>query len=68
MAESKHARTVSRITRRIPWWHQANEWLSGQPEEVITMILWVLIILGIGVALWAPPLVKAAVVTYWILP
>ena len=47
---------------------QMNHWLEGKPDQTLSWMLVGLAILGVGLAVWAPPAVKAFVLAYWLLP
>ena len=49
-------------------YERLNRALAGEPEAVLTLLLLGLVAFGPGVALRAPPAVKAAVIAYWVFP
>lgn len=52
----------------IPVLGDVNKKLAGWPDSTLTIVLALLIGLGIIVLLWGPPVIKAGLITYWLLP
>lgn len=47
---------------------EIDNWLHNQGDKELTVLLIALSIMGILVALFAPPEIKLIVATYWIVP
>jgi len=47
---------------------QLNESLKGLPDRTLTIMLIAVCLFGIVVAIWGPPILKAAVAAWFIAP
>lgn len=59
---------TSGVVRSIPIVGDVDRFLAGESDQFLTLLLIGLALAGIGVALWAPPVAKAALAAYWLLP
>lgn len=52
----------------MSWILRFNHWLSGWPDKSLTVLLIILAAIGVVVAFWGPPALKAGLAAYWLLP
>ena len=60
--------TVTRPIDSIPIIGWVNHKLAGEPDYALTIILLGLSLFGFIMALFGPPVIKAAIIAYWIVP
>jgi hypothetical protein len=51
-----------------PFIKQLNDWLAGEPDNVLTIILLALAAFAVGVALFGKPAFKAVLAAWFIAP
>ena len=47
---------------------QLNDWLQGEPDNILTVILLAIAVFTVGVAFLAPPAFKAVLAAWFIAP
>lgn len=59
---------MTSILDNLPGIGRINQSLQGWPDYYLTIFLLALAVFGVVIALFAPPVLKAGVIAYWIFP